>query len=55
MKLKRKSSSSPQTQIAVLSENVTEDKFERLVETEDQTLSDLFNKSNIIQKNCTDW
>ena len=55
MKLRRKSSSSPQTQIAVLSENVTEDKFERLVETEDQTLSDLFNKSNIIQKNCTDW
>ena len=55
LKLKSKSSTKPQNQIAVLSENVTEDKFERLVETEDQTLSDLFHKSNVIQKNCTDW
>lgn len=55
MKLKLKKTNKPQSQLAVLSENVTEDKFERLVESENHTLSDLFLKSNTIQKNCTDW
>lgn len=54
MKLKRKSSSSPQTQIAVLSENVTEDKFERLVDAENENFSTLVDKADVIQSKCTD-
>ena len=55
LKLKSKSSTKPQNQIAVLSENVTEDKFERLIDGSNHTLSDLFLKADNIQKNCSDW
>ena len=54
MKLKRKDSPSPQTQIAVLSENVTEDKFERLVDAVNTPFSMLMAKADVIQSKCTD-
>ena len=55
LKLKTKPSTKPQNQLAVLSENVTEDKFERLVNADGKILSDLFYEANKIQNNCSDW
>lgn len=54
MKLKRKNDPKSQIQIAVLSENVTEDKFERLIEADSGDLGTLVTKSDEIQSRCTD-
>ena len=53
MKLKKKESGS-KNQLAVLSENVTEDKFERLVDAGNDKFSTLVDKADDIQSRCTD-
>lgn len=54
MKLKKKMKPVESAQLAVLSENVTEDKFERLNTGKDLKFSTLVDKANDIQKLCTD-
>lgn len=54
MKLKKKMKPVESTQLAVLSENVTEDKFERVTVGDDLKLSALVAKADEIQSMCTD-
>lgn len=56
MKLKLKNNSSVRSQVAVLSENVTEDKFERVVDYSDSGdgFGKLIARANDIQSRCTD-
>ena len=54
MKLKLKSKTRDENQIAVLSQNVTEEKFEKVLSADGDTFQTLVDKANAIQNDCVD-